>query len=50
MCVGVELNNERSTPGVFRTLALLVLGCLLLLQVDVAGGGVVGVGAGLQDR
>lgn len=48
----MELNDERSTPGVFGTLAVPVLGRLLLLQVDVAGGGVVGVGlgAGLQDR
>lgn len=48
--VEVELNDERPTPGVFGTLAVPVLGRLLLLQVDVAGGGVVGVGAGLQDR
>lgn len=46
MCVCVclsALHNEWSAAGMFRTLAVPVL-CPLLLQVDIAGGGVVGEG------
>ena len=46
MCESV-LHDEGSAAGVFRTLAVPVVGPLLL-QVDVAGGGV--VGEGLQNR
>lgn len=41
------LHNERSAAGMFGTLVVPAL-CTLLLQVDVAGGGV--VGEGLQNR
>ncbi len=46
VCLSV-LHNEWSTAGMFRTLAVPVLRPLLL-QVDIAGGGV--VGEGLQNR
>lgn len=44
VCVRLSvLHNEWSAAGMFRTLAVPVLSSLLL-QVDIAGGGVVGEG------